>query len=83
MAERRGDLVFDAPARSLLHGFPGRDGRAAKSDTEDEERQGRTPYFGLKRMPESRVPSVQTSFPGGSPSPRRRQRITIGFRCLE
>ncbi|GBP43357.1 hypothetical protein EVAR_34273_1 [Eumeta japonica] len=34
MAGRRGNLVLDTPTRSLLHGLPSGDGRAAKSDTE-------------------------------------------------
>ncbi|GBP35707.1 hypothetical protein EVAR_82641_1 [Eumeta japonica] len=36
-------------------------------------------YFGLERMPESRVTSVQTNSPGAPPS-LRQQRTTTGFR---
>ncbi|GBP79677.1 hypothetical protein EVAR_61199_1 [Eumeta japonica] len=40
MEGQKGDLVLDAPARSLLPGLLGGDGRAGKSDTEGEK--GRT-----------------------------------------
>ncbi|GBP39694.1 hypothetical protein EVAR_25518_1 [Eumeta japonica] len=37
MAGWGGNLVLDAPTRSLLHGFPGGDGRAIESDMKGEE----------------------------------------------
>ncbi|GBP26372.1 hypothetical protein EVAR_95546_1 [Eumeta japonica] len=38
-------------------------------------------YSGLERMTELRETIVQTSSSGRTPSPRRRQRTTIDFRC--
>ncbi|GBP79508.1 hypothetical protein EVAR_58519_1 [Eumeta japonica] len=53
--------------------------RSRKSCT--DQIGGLCAYSRLERTPELRETSVQRSSPGAPPSPRRRQRNMIGFRC--